>query len=366
MIKIVHIVSTLRKTGPMNVLYNILKNLDKEKYDVTIITLSPEVKEYSLWQQFLEIGCKIESLNLSRIQGYLYGGLKLRKLVRNINPSIVHAHCFRTILFTALFLSQYSTVATIHCDYDVDFQMNYGKFISYFMSKIMDYSLTKLRKRVCVSALLCKMLSKKKKFELTFINNGIDTEKFKPIINKNELRQKLNLPLNKTIFIWVGCLTDRKNPLLLASALNKFSENDYIVFCGNGNLYQDLYDKTCSFKNILLTGNVDNIEEYLQVSDYYVSTSLSEGLPMSVLEGMACGLPCLLSNIPQHEFLFNYELEIGICYDVNKINNLTNACENIKQKSYQQLSNNAKEVAITHFNGKLMSKQYEELYDNII
>jgi len=102
-IKIVYIISTLVKSGPVNVLYNLIKYIDKNRYNVTIITLSPENEKHSRLKEFESLGIKVQSLNLSRLQGYLFGGFKLRQIINKVKPDIIHSHCFRSNLFSPVF-----------------------------------------------------------------------------------------------------------------------------------------------------------------------------------------------------------------------------------------------------------------------
>lgn len=363
MLKILYIISTLEKTGPVNVLFDIIQNIDRNKFEPVILTLSKE-KKNSIKSKFENLNIEIHSMNLSGASGYL-NSFKIKGIVQKIQPDIIHTHCFRSTLFTALYLKAYKTVTTIHCDYDVDYAMSYGNFCGFIMQNLMDYSLTKIKKRICCSELLYNILSKKKHFAFTYINNGINTEIFKPIENKITLRQKLNLPLDKRVFIWVGCLTARKNPLLFAKIINKLNDDmNFYIFCGAGNLSEKLKEIVANNQNVLLTGNVNNIQEYLQTSDYYVSTSYSEGLPLSVLEGMACGLPVILSDIPQHKYLLKDN--VGLLYDTENISLLGEKIKIILNKNYKELSSNSRQVVLQHFGAKRMAESYMNTYKRFI
>ena len=185
--RVLYIISTLKKTGPVNVLYNIIKNLDRTKYEPIILTLSKEPAD-SIKHEFEALNIECHCLNLKGIKGY-FEAKKIKSVVTNIAPDVIHTHCFRSTLFTSLYLNNYKTISTVHCDYDVDFVLAYGRFIGTIMSFLMDFSLKRINIHIAVSELLCNLLKKKKNYELSFVNNGIDTEKFKPAQNKNEIRK---------------------------------------------------------------------------------------------------------------------------------------------------------------------------------
>ena len=364
MIKVLYIISTLKKTGPVNVIYNIIKNLDRTKYEPVILTLSKEPSG-SIKSDFEKLGIKCHCLNVSGLKGYFEAG-KIKKVVKEITPDIIHTHCFRSTLFTAIYLRKMNTITTIHCDYDVDFRMTYGNFIGFLIARLMDFSLINMNRRIACSEYLSQIINNKKIFKVDYINNGIDIEIFHSIENKETLKEKLKLPRNKKIFIWVGCLTERKNPLLLANVIKEFYltlTDCYFVFCGDGPLKQELENTISNFDNVLLTGNIDNIQEYLQASDYYISTSLSEGLPLSVLEGMACGLPVILSNIEQHKILFKDNM--GKCFNLQDDNELLNNLINIQKENYENLSIKSRNVVEKLFSAVNMSINYQKNYKDI-
>ena len=358
--RILYIISTLKKTGPVNVLYNIIKNLDRTKYEPVVLTLSKE-PECSIKHEFEALKVECYCLNLRGAKGYIEAK-KIKDIVKNIAPDIIHTHCFRSTLFTSLYLNNYKTISTVHCDYDVDFVMAYGKFIGSLMSFLMDFSLKRINIRLAVSELLCNLLKKKKNYELSFVNNGIDTEKFKPAQNKNEIRNKLDLPIDKRIWIWAGVMIERKNPLLLVEAIKQLNTDDIFIFCGDGHLFSTLKEQIKRLYNVILTGNINNIDEYLQASDYYISTSLSEGLPMSVLEAMSCGLPCMLSDIEQHKYVLK-DKSAGIVFKTNDEKDLIEKIKEILNMDYLLASQKSSDIVLQNFSSKLMSEKYKKKYE---
>lgn len=120
---------------------------------------------------------------------------------------------------------------------------------------------------------------------VTFINNGI-----KPL----QIEKKENIN-DKITIISVGRLSIQKNPILFNDIASEFIDNTNVQFiwCGDGELKSEL-----TSPNIKCTGWIEKkeLENYLANADIYLSTSLWEGLPLSVLEAMSIGLPVVLSD----------------------------------------------------------------------
>lgn len=130
---------------------------------------------------------------------------------------------------------------------------------------------------------------------------GIDTEEFKNIQADGELRDKLNIQSDDIICISMGDLIPRKNYQTAIEAIAKCkNEKIKYLICGKGpelsNL-QKLVEKLNIENQVKFLGFRSDIKELLQVSDIFLFTTFQEGMPRSMMEAMASGLPCIASNI---------------------------------------------------------------------
>lgn len=183
---------------------------------------------------------------------------------------------------------------------------------------------------------------------VTFINNGI-----KPL----QVEKKVNTS-DKITIISVGRLSTQKNPKLFNDIALEFIYNPNIQFiwCGDGELKSEL-----TAPNIKCTGWIEKkeLENYLANADIYLSTSLWEGLPLSVLEAMSIGLPVVLSDCVGNRDLVE---DNGFLYQ-NKICGvkIINKFINEREKIYF-MGNKSNILFNKMFNIKLMGKKYYLLY----
>ena len=95
--KILYIVSTLKNSGPTNQLSYIVKYLDKNKFEAVVLTLSPEPKNGSMKSYFTDtLKVKVDSLNLSRLQGLLFARHNVYKYIKKNCIDLVHSQGIRS------------------------------------------------------------------------------------------------------------------------------------------------------------------------------------------------------------------------------------------------------------------------------
>jgi glycosyltransferase involved in cell wall biosynthesis len=262
-------------------------------------------------------------------------------------------------------LSEYSVrISTLHNYAFEDYKMKFGKIKSFIMIFI-HYSLVKKNPSMFIacSKALHEKYKKNQQVSLKYIQNGVDLKEYYPIKSKQGIRNKLDIRKDSVVFISVGSLVKLKNLKTTVDAFTLFNntiENSALLIIGDGPEKKYL-DK--SNKNIFFLGSIANVYEYLQASDIYVSSSLSEGLPNSVMEAMATGLPCVLSDISAHHELVSTDKSLIFAEQ-----NASDACEKflVALENKEHYSQNSYHNATKLFSAKKMSCNYQELYKRMV
>lgn len=131
---------------------------------------------------------------------------------------------------------------------------------------------------------------------------GIDIDE---ISNKSGNRKKycneFNIPIDAFVFFSVGELINRKNHIKAIEAFADANiENSYYIIAGIGELETELKGliKEMHLEDrIKLIGYRNDVKEIMKSFDVFLFPSYQEGLPVALMESMACGMPSIVSNI---------------------------------------------------------------------
>lgn len=372
-IKICYVIVNCKITGPMNQTLNIIKNLSRDRYEISFITLFNEEENNSMIDLYKKECSKHYCLGLNRISSLIIGKKKLYEKLLDIKPDIVHALGMPPYRLSLKYKKAKPLVTLRNYAYE-DYPSYYNKLIGPALAYLDINLIKKLHKKgnkfVTCSESLTNIYLEKEKLNIPYIRNGVDIEKYTTCSNEDkiELRKKLNLPKEKLIFIYTAPFNERKNQeFAIKSILNSKNTKDILlILCGDGITFEGLKEKYKEHKNIIFTGKVKNIPEYLKASDVYFSTSKSEGLPNSVLEAMATGLCVILSDIPQHLEFFKLNENIGYYYEQDNLKNVVDIIDNLTRKNIELMGNNAYQVILKNLSSKCMSEKYQELYEEMI
>ncbi len=201
----------------------------------------------------------------------------------------------------------------------------------------------------------------------TYIPNGVDTDKFKLSEKKfNALTNKMK------ILLCVGRVTYQKSPFKLIRTLKEIEKiNDKIclIWAGTGELIEDTKKliKELNCKNVRMLGPVphEKLPGLFAKATAYILASCYEGQPLTVLESLSTGTPCILSNIPNLTHIIE-ESGVGIIVDFNKNDRAQRIINYLEKTDFKKESQRARKFALESLDWSIIAEKYEKIWSNIL
>lgn len=132
------------------------------------------------------------------------------------------------------------------------------------------------------------------------LNNAIDAERYRfdPVV-RQEVRRELGIPADAPVVGHVGRFMAPKNHGFLLRIFAELPDHARLLLVGDGELLAEnerLAEELGVRDRVIFAGLRSDVDRMLQAMDVFVFPSLYEGLPLSVIEAQAAGLPCLISD----------------------------------------------------------------------
>jgi glycosyltransferase involved in cell wall biosynthesis len=369
LIRVVYLVSTLRRAGPTTQLLNLLRHLDAGLFDPVVVTLSPEPED-SMLPEFRALGIPVRTLAMSRLAGLVNRGWRgdvERLLGERLDAStVVHSQGVRGDVIAARYFGGIPRVATARNFPHDDYPLKFGRLAGHWMAHSHLAAFGKLPNVVACSSTLAGLL-RARRIAAGVIPNGVDTATFRPAgaAERADLRASLRLPAAARIGVSVGALSARKDPLLVIRAFRAVRNPGLsLVFLGGGPLAAACRQAAQGDARIRFEGQVADVTPYLRAADFLVSASKSEGLPNAVLEAMACGLRVALTDIGPHRELIELAPALGDVVPVGDEHALALAMERLAAAA-PAADATPDAGLLERLGAKRMSRRYQEIYLHI-
>jgi glycosyltransferase involved in cell wall biosynthesis len=218
------------------------------------------------------------------------------------------------------------------------------------------------------------LLDAAKKIGLTdvvLIPEGIDTERFKPVLSKRPIRRGLGLPEKATLVCCMADIAPENNQIAALEKCLPLNEKRQLLLIGN------VVDKT--YANDLLTlatqkgmgayvhliEAVPNPEDYLRACDLFILMGGIETRHATVLQAMSAGLPVVLAPAPSSLVLTNGNRCGVVLYDQNQL--AENAFDKLlSDATYRQgRSMSTRPYVQKNFPFRAMVKAYMKIYNSL-
>lgn len=356
---IVHIVYGFHIGGLEKLLVSTINKLGNE-YRHTIICLTSASDISEQLTQPVEIIC------LNKAAGNdpsIY--LKIYQHLKRLKPDITQTYNLATIEYQCI-ASLAKVPLRLHAEHGRDSYDPFGKVRKYrYLRKLCSLLIHRI---IAVSDELYQWLLADvglPPHKVVLVQNGIDTEYFRP-------QKDSPTPPNQLFTIGhVARLQTIKNQSLLIQAFHQacksdpeFCNNSQLVIVGDGELRSQLeLEAQNGPGRILFTGNQPKVRPYYAQFDLFALTSISEGIPLTLLESMAMGVPHIVSLVGGIGEVIQSG-KTGLSFKSNDTGALTHSLLQLYRHKEQltRMGTAARERIETTFSQHAMLEAYRTLY----
>ncbi|HWQ04863.1 MAG TPA: glycosyltransferase family 4 protein [Longilinea sp.] len=204
------------------------------------------------------------------------------------------------------------------------------------------------------------------------IPNGIDLSPYRVQKEKASLRHQFNAPLDAAILTYVGRLDNQKGIDVLLNAFSRLPELKtpcILWVIGDGPL-RGILEKTFSARNpdkqVIFWGYRKPIADFLFASDLFILPSLYEAMPITLLEALAAGLPCIATDVGDNNLLIKPGVN-GLIVPVNDAQALQQAIHSLMGDPIlreRMKGNNLQKI--NNFDEQFMVERLQIIYNRLV
>jgi len=285
---------------------------------------------------------------------------ELRKIIKSVQPEIVHTHTFKAGLIGRLVKGPHKKIHTFH-----------GHLFE-------DQSFSQLQKKIIF--LVEKFLAGKTDILVSVgeqVGKEIRTKGIgvnvmwvsiapgvSPLVRTDRKisRKLLDLGEEGLIFGWMARMAEVKNPNLLLDVANKLPSINFVM-AGGGDLFESI--KKRAPRNVRLIGWAD-AGLFWSAVDCAISTSDNEGMPIALIEAQLAGLPVIATNVGSTREIVEDNITGIICN--RSRSELVDAVVTLSRKpKIMKLMGAAGKVrSQNEFNKQKMFKSHKAIYSKVL
>jgi len=367
---LIHFTDALERGGKERVIVDLTKNLDPSMFDSYVLCLN------HAGSLAAEISGRVLHLRQSNTRlRFLKRILTLAGAVRCLHASDAHfviGHNFSANFYAALssvICRKKNFVAVLH-SYD-------SRAENTLLRKVLTrWILGRARATACVSQNVAdSFLSIHPRINRGtqhVIRNGVDYSRFTIGPCSGKIRRQFNLNLSQPVIGTIGHLTSAKALDILINSMKIVTESipeAALLIVGEGPQKQSLMDLAAANgleKQIFFLGERKDVQKILNSINIFVLSSIREGLPVSLLEAMACGKPVVVTNVGgipevvedgETGFIVNPSDSAALAGRIIKLLREPGAASEMGARARQRILN--------HFSVERMSRSFEMLLQGL-
>jgi len=360
MIKLLLSIRSLDVGGAERQFIELIKHIDKNKFDVTVCTMYGGAQE-----DIVREIPNIKYYNLQKTGRYdFYKFYKnYSSLLREIKPDVIYSFLGEMNLFSLWCKQKHTKIIWGFRASNMDLSQ-YGK-----VAQIIFWLQKKLSSRVdkiIANSNASIDFHKENGFDMgssIVVPNGIDTDKFqRDKAKREEFREKYNLKESDIAIGIVARIDYMKGYLVFSQTAKKLIErydNLYFFSVGGGD---EKIKKECELvlgntNRFVWLGNQKNVEDFYSGFDISSSSSFGEGFSNSIAEAMSCECACVVTDVGDSAMIVG---EFGGVVQANSVDSLYLGLEKMVQSNYKDFGKRSRKRIIDNFSIEKMVKNTEK------
>lgn len=290
-VRVLHIVGAIAPGGLENFIMNLYEQIDREQVQFDVIIHARKENDYV--EQIEAMGGKVYTLprlTSKPIQNLI----QIYRIVKKQQYPVVVRHTPNALVTPQLLVARLGGAKTICHSHSVTDPQKTAHKLGRLLMKVATTN------RVACSEAAGKWMFGKQDYEI--VQNAINIQKFEYSKEKEQkVREEFKLA-DKKVYGHIGNFAEVKNHMYLLSIYKEILDRDKnaVCFClGEGSLRTQIeaeIERLGIADRVILTGVRHDAENFMSCFDVLIFPSIFEGLPLTLIEAQAAGLPCLISD----------------------------------------------------------------------
>jgi glycosyltransferase involved in cell wall biosynthesis len=283
--RVLHVIARFNVGGTARYLDNLLPQLVDQ---VEVLLAVGHVQGHEIEDSRLE---KIEFVRIEHLGRKIHpmqdfrAYLELRQTVKDFKPQIIHSHTFKAGLLSRLMFFRIPKIHTFHGHLlsDPEFSRRALQVIVNIERRLAKVTKTLITVGEQVSKDLLQVGVGKPNQYISIASEGQKLN----FLSRDKARANLGIDLQTPVVLWMARMAPVKNPSLALEVARLLPKINFLM-AGGGELFDEIRDSAPP--NVRMLSWVD-AAEVIPAADIFLSTSLNEGVPYSLLEVLSAGVP---------------------------------------------------------------------------
>jgi glycosyltransferase involved in cell wall biosynthesis len=377
---VVLIIDDLEYGGAQRQVVELANNMDKNRFDVHVCTLSDYVPLGAYLQDSkhrLHQVVKKNKVDITIVP-------RLVRLLKSLNADIIHSYLFSSDIASRLAGRIAGTKVIIASERSTNYPVKTRRALACRLT------------RACVDLIIANSKTGAEFNSKAFgyppsnyrvVYNGVDIERFKPR-EETSAKKELGISTNTNVIGIIAALKAEKNHSMIFRAFKKvldsFPDSQLLIvgdqLYGNVNLQGKISytgDYSAKMNNLIdelgirqrctFLGNRNDVERIYPACDMTVLPSLTEGTPNVLLESMACGVPVIATNVGDNSQIVK-EGKVGFLVEVDNVDRMVDRIKTLLGDNIlrNKMGKQARNWVLKKFSTKQLARNTESVYIDIL